>query len=88
MFDLSITKLLVLAVIALVVFGPKELPKIAAQRGITWSGHGFVYTVLADAPPQLVDAVVAALPQNTPPGFWSRLGRGLGRLASMVDPFR
>ena len=33
MFDLSITKLLVLAVIALVVFGPKELPKIAAQAG-------------------------------------------------------
>ncbi len=33
MFDLSLTKLLVLAVIALVVFGPKELPKIAAQAG-------------------------------------------------------
>jgi sec-independent protein translocase protein TatB len=32
-FDLSITKLLVLAVIALVVFGPKDLPKIAAQAG-------------------------------------------------------
>lgn len=33
MFDLSITKLLVLAVIALVVFGPNELPKIASQAG-------------------------------------------------------
>jgi sec-independent protein translocase protein TatB len=32
-FDLSLTKLLVLAVIALVVFGPHELPKIAAQAG-------------------------------------------------------
>src|SRR5215467_8767811 len=32
-FDLSIPKLLVLAVIALVVFGPNELPKIAAQVG-------------------------------------------------------
>jgi sec-independent protein translocase protein TatB len=32
-FDLNISKLLVLAVIALVVFGPKELPKIAAQAG-------------------------------------------------------
>jgi len=32
-FDLSIPKLLVLAVIALVVFGPNELPKIAAQAG-------------------------------------------------------
>ena len=32
MFDL-LTKLLVLAVIALVVFGPNELPKIASQAG-------------------------------------------------------
>jgi sec-independent protein translocase protein TatB len=32
-FDLSISKLLVLAVIALVVFGPNELPKIASQAG-------------------------------------------------------
>lgn len=33
MFDLSIWKLLVLAVIALVIFGPNELPRIAAQAG-------------------------------------------------------
>ena len=33
MFDLSLPKLLVLAVIALAVFGPNELPKIAAQAG-------------------------------------------------------
>ena len=33
MFDLSLPKLLVLAVIALVVFGPDELPAIAAQAG-------------------------------------------------------
>jgi sec-independent protein translocase protein TatB len=32
-FDLSISKLLVLAVIALVVFGPKELPRVASQAG-------------------------------------------------------
>jgi len=32
-FDLSIPKLLVLAVIALVLFGPNELPKIASQAG-------------------------------------------------------
>jgi sec-independent protein translocase protein TatB len=32
-FDLSFTKILVLAVIALVIFGPKELPKIAGQAG-------------------------------------------------------
>ncbi len=33
MFDLSIGKLLVLAVIALVIFGPNELPKMASQAG-------------------------------------------------------
>jgi sec-independent protein translocase protein TatB len=32
-FDLSIVKLLVLAVIALVIFGPDQLPKIAGQLG-------------------------------------------------------
>jgi sec-independent protein translocase protein TatB len=32
-FDLSPPKLLVLAVIALVIFGPSELPMIAAQAG-------------------------------------------------------
>lgn len=33
MFDLSIYKLLVLAVIALVIFGPNELPKVMSQAG-------------------------------------------------------
>ena len=33
MFDLSLPKLLVLAVIALVVFGPDKLPTIASQVG-------------------------------------------------------
>jgi sec-independent protein translocase protein TatB len=32
-FDLSMSKLLFLAVIALVVFGPRELPKMAQQAG-------------------------------------------------------
>jgi sec-independent protein translocase protein TatB len=32
-FDLSIGKILFLAVIALVVFGPKELPQMAAKAG-------------------------------------------------------
>jgi sec-independent protein translocase protein TatB len=32
-FDLSLPKLLVLVVVALVIFGPNELPKIASQAG-------------------------------------------------------
>jgi sigma-E factor negative regulatory protein RseB len=59
-----------------------------AARGLSWSGHGYVYTMLVDAPPQTVTADVAALPHDTPPGFWKRLGHGLNRLARMADPFR
>lgn len=33
MFDLSITKLLFLAIAGLMIFGPEQLPKIAAQAG-------------------------------------------------------
>ena len=33
MFGLSLEKLLVLAVLALVIFGPDRLPKVAAQAG-------------------------------------------------------
>jgi len=33
LFDLSITKLLILAIVGLMIFGPEQLPKIAAQAG-------------------------------------------------------
>ena len=33
MFDLSISKLLVLGVLALIIFGPDQLPRLAAQAG-------------------------------------------------------
>lgn len=33
MFDLSISKLLILGVLALIIFGPEHLPKVAAQAG-------------------------------------------------------
>lgn len=33
MFDLSIWKLLILAVLGLMIFGPEQLPKMAAQAG-------------------------------------------------------
>ena len=57
------------------------------QRSLTWSGRGMVYTVVADAPTQTVNAVVGALPHDKPPGFWKRMTRGLVRLASWVNPF-
>ena len=40
------------------------------QRSLTWSSRGMVYTVMADAPLQTVDAVVGLLPPVGPMGFW------------------
>jgi sigma-E factor negative regulatory protein RseB len=58
------------------------------QRSLTWSSHDMVYTVMADAPTQTVDAVIGALPHDSPPGFFKRMSRGFVRLASWVNPFR
>lgn len=58
-----------------------------AEHSITWAGRGFVYTMICDAPPRTVEAVITALPQNSSPGFLTRLGRGLNRLATLVNPF-
>jgi hypothetical protein len=58
------------------------------QRSVAWSAHGFVYTLIADAPDQTLDQVVAALPHNGGPGFFGRMGHGLSRLVSWLDPFR
>jgi sigma-E factor negative regulatory protein RseB len=57
------------------------------QRSMTWASRGMVYTLMADAPTQTVDAVVVALPHDGPTGFWKRMSRGLVRLASWVNPF-
>ena len=57
------------------------------QRLLTWAGHGMVFTMVADAPSQTVDAAVRALPHDGPAGFWKRMSRGLVRVASWVNPF-
>jgi hypothetical protein len=56
-------------------------------HSVTWSGHGLVYTMIADAPPATVLAAVAGLPATDQPGLVGRLSRGLDRLAHLVDPF-
>ena len=58
-----------------------------SEQGLAWSAHGTVYTVIADAPPDAVAAIVAQLPHDSHSGFWSRVGRGLSRMASWFDPF-
>ena len=58
-----------------------------AGHSITWAGRGFVYTIIADAPLQTVKQVVASMPPAASPGFLGRMGRGLHRLAALVNPF-
>jgi sigma-E factor negative regulatory protein RseB len=58
------------------------------QRSVAWSARGFVYTLIADAPDQTLDQVVGVLPHNGRPGFLGRMGRGLRRLTSWLNPFR
>lgn len=58
----------------------------AGQEAI-WTSGGHVYTVFADAPADMVDAAVAALPHEPVPDLWTRLGRGANRLLSWVSPF-
>jgi sigma-E factor negative regulatory protein RseB len=56
-------------------------------RSVSWAGPGFVYTMIADAPPQTVTQVVGALPRNDSPGLLNRLGRGFIRLAGVINLF-
>jgi sigma-E factor negative regulatory protein RseB len=51
-----------------------------------WPAQGFVYTLVAAAPPQTVAQVVAALPHDGSPGVLARLGHGLHRLVSWLIP--
>ena len=63
-------------------------PVYAADSAIqtfVWSAQGFVYTLVAAAPPQTVAQVVAALPHGSP-GLLGRMGQGLHRLLSWFTP--
>ncbi|HEY0935474.1 MAG TPA: hypothetical protein VGD91_17230, partial [Trebonia sp.] len=62
-------------------------PVFVSGHSVTWAGTGFVYTMIADAPPQTVTGVVQALPSSGPPGLLGRLGRGLERIVRLANPF-
>jgi hypothetical protein len=56
----------------------------------TWSVGDWVVTVVADAPPETIDAVLAAMPPKEPENersFLARIGKGAERLASWLNPF-
>lgn len=60
---------------------------LVSGHSVTWAGSGVVYTLIADAPPEVVAQAVTALPRDVPAGILSRLGRGLERLAALANPF-
>ncbi len=57
------------------------------EQGLAWSTGGFVYTVIADAPPQAISRVIVQLPHDLDAGFWQRVARGIRRIGSWFDPF-
>lgn len=57
------------------------------EQGLAWSAGGYVYTVIADAPPQAITRVIAALPHERDTGFLDRVARGIRRIGSWFDPF-
>jgi sigma-E factor negative regulatory protein RseB len=57
----------------------------ADDQAFVWSSRGFVYTVVAAAPPKTVTQVVAALPHGSP-GLLGRMRQGLHRLLSWLTP--
>jgi sigma-E factor negative regulatory protein RseB len=56
-----------------------------------WQAHDLVLAVIADVPPGSATAVIEALPYGAAPASHptvvGRLGRGLGRIGNMLNPF-
>lgn len=63
--------------------------RAATPERVVWGGGGRVFTLVSDAPAETVRAAVVGLPHEKPAktGLLARLGRGLARLASWVNPF-
>jgi sigma-E factor negative regulatory protein RseB len=72
--------------IPLTLAGHRVYADDADSHMLTWSAGGFVYTVVAAAPPQTLVRVLAALPHAASPGLLARLGHGLHRLLSWIKP--
>jgi sigma-E factor negative regulatory protein RseB len=67
--------------------------EVRVQDGIpyqaSWSADGLVYTVIGDAPAEVVEGVIAVLPHESPAtGVMARLGQGADRMVSWLNPFR
>jgi hypothetical protein len=56
---------------------------------MVWAGDGMVYTLVADAAPDVVQAVVKEMPHgdSDDAGMMTRVHRGIDRVGSWFDPF-
>jgi sigma-E factor negative regulatory protein RseB len=70
------------------VAGRQVSARMGTAEELTWQSGPMVYTVVTDAPPETVAAVVAALPTHkaAPRSTWTRVHSGLNRMGSWVDP--
>jgi len=63
--------------------------RVGISQHVVWSAAGSVYYVVADAPQDVIDRVISSLPapREAEDGMLDRLGRGLTRVGSWVNPF-
>lgn len=59
----------------------------AVPSRMVWEADGTTFTLVGDAPPGELDAIVAALPSAAGPGVGERVRTGLSRLWAWVTPF-
>lgn len=70
------------------VGGERAWVQDAFPRRVVWAGGGAVFTVVADCPQATLDDLVGTLPHGTPgPAMTARLGNGLARVGSWLNPF-
>ncbi len=70
------------------IVGERVWVQGAFPRRVVFSGRGMVFTVVADCPQATLDDLVRALPHGNPgPGFGIRVGHGLARVGSWLNPF-
>ncbi len=65
---------------------------VGTPERVVWSSGGFTWTLVSDAPSQVVDDVVQALPHAAPTrprdSLGGRVWRGMSRVGGWLNPFR
>lgn len=71
------------------VHGGTVYAKGTEPEQLVWSAHGVVYTLVGDAPEDVMQAALLQLPRSHDEdnGFLARIGRGLKRIGSWLNPF-